>query len=342
MALIEFSIGPPGADVPRTLAGVEGGPGDGLTRTRLHRRTTRSLPHDSPRLYCALGAVAFVVAGAFWLMWRADFGSASGRRGAVYAVVGHFLVVVPALTGLFVVLSGLRMAISRRRRARLRRLYPDQAWRADHPWRVGGAKDRGLGRLGTQLAILATAAVIVTPLNLILAAHADAIWLWALCAVADLIAAWMFVGVLMQLAHAARYGSATVRWDAAPFFVGDDASLGFSLSRPRSFDKLRFTFRAIEEEIAVRGTHDGTETSIEVFCVHEDVREFADVASHVTAGAELHLEFALPERAPATRLSGYPATYWELEVHGTARGLDYRSTCLVPVYERCASVDAAD
>jgi hypothetical protein len=55
------------------------------------------------------------------------------------------------------------------------------------------------------------------------------------------------------------------------------------------------------------------------------------------AGNDIPLEFRVPADQQSTTLPSIAPIYWEIEVNGKARGVEYEASFLVPVY-RASSI----
>lgn len=328
-------------DAPQLEAPVDARPhgarreaGPARSRLRNHEVRSETTVHGgSAALFGALflGVGVFIVLVALDVIHAPDEDFNAPREFVALIGAGAF-----GLPGLWLTLHGLlgmlRAVTYRNRLAR----HPDQPWRADHAWDPRGETRsawRGVWRSAKGALVFAAFAL---PFQWFLLQDDRMAFLWLAAATLDLIVLGLLCQTALRATRALRYGRSRLHYDWFPFHTGEGASLRLTLSRPRAFDRLRVTLRAVEEAYEDRSDDAQRDTRVVPYCVHEEVREYTGEDARLGSGGELSLEFDIPADAPTTALAERPPTYWELAVRGEIAGADYREVFLVPVYARPA------
>ena len=82
------------------------------------------------------------------------------------------------------------------------------------------------------------------------------------------------------------------------------------------------------------GSGDNRSTKVVCYELYKDVLTLGRDRLTGLAGNDIPFEFPLPADGLPTTLASTPPVYWEIEVNGKARGVDYESCFLVPVYRQ--------
>jgi hypothetical protein len=238
--------------------------------------------------------------------------------------------------GLFVFGKGVVAVVERSRLKARRERYPQEPWRADHPWDPAGASYSPGASLPGQLAILAFMTLLLAPFNYFTFydPRPDVpTWARALVGFFDVVLVLVLVGIVLTVVQHAKYGRARLAFQSFPFFLGETLSVRLVTSRPiGDFKKLTFTLRCIEERAETVRRAD--ETIHRTVCDQLWADEVALDGGAARESHELPVRFDLPEGDYGTRLSEPPARYWELAVAADTPGLDFTAKFLVPVYSR--------
>ena len=260
--------------------------------------------------------------GAAWAV-HLDPSTANVPLPAVYAFCGLFV-----LVGFGLSLHGIRTSVARWRRARIRRQYPNDPWRADYAWDPKGDRERPIAKAINGLFGLAVFAIFLAPFNVWMANDPNTVGVIIL-GIFDLLLVASIGFWLYDLGKGLKYGAGWVRYERFPYFLGDrlDVRLGFR-GRLDKFEKVIVTLRFIKERPQTSGK------SQSVLC-RQTWAEVLEFDPRVLRGAtDLPVSIELPTGEYTTRLSEAPAQYWEIELHGVAPGIDFQSRFLVPVYAR--------
>jgi len=140
---------------------------------------------------------------------------------------------------------------------------------------------------------------------------------------------------IQMLADLVRYGNSFLYYDEFPYFLGQ--TLRVRLRAPRhaaSIDELALTLRCVQEKYVTTGSGNNRSTQVVCYELYKDATTFSSTQLAACAGGDIPVEFRLPTDQHATALAETPATYWEVEARGKARGADYEAFFLVPVYKR--------
>ena len=130
-----------------------------------------------------------------------------------------------------------------------------------------------------------------------------------------------------------RYGSPRIVFDRVPVRPGQTLKARVVTRGLGKADRLRVTLRYVVEVLEERKTSKGRAKRM-IVCKEREAYEqvVADVAAHLGGDGTLPVEFAIPEPAPACELHRRPAQFWDLEVRGEMRGVDFVHRFAVPVY----------
>jgi hypothetical protein len=130
-----------------------------------------------------------------------------------------------------------------------------------------------------------------------------------------------------------RYGNSYLYYDSFPYTLG--GNLRVRLRTPRhisAIDELTATLRCVQETYVTSGTGQNRSTKVVCYELYRDVLTLDRDRLTGLAGNDVPFEFRVPPDQQTTTLASTPPTYWEIEVNGKARGVDYEASFLVPVY----------
>lgn len=289
---------------------------------------------------CGLGTLG--VSGVIVL---AVMGVISGTKSAPDWVLWCGAAVL-AIGGVVLCMHGVSDLV-RARRARLDAgAHPDEPWRLDYAW-VGAGSARGMRSResgwwvlwGLALLIVACLALVSVWFSGTGPGGVGGVFLWCMSGIV-LFALVVYACVFVRRAAAAlRYGPPRVVYETMPARPGE--MLTGRVVCPRGFgalERVTLTLRWVEEryeKVPVSGGKD--KTKITCRGTASDVWVIDDVAAALgaderSAQGELPIAFLIPQDAGSTRASERPARYWDLEVRGEARGVDFLHRFVVPVY----------
>ncbi|HLX65025.1 MAG TPA: hypothetical protein VKX17_27390 [Planctomycetota bacterium] len=290
----------------------------------------------------ACSVIPLLAVGVFFLAMgvMVTFGrnNAGLRTGAVANYGGFFII----FFGVLLTVPCIYALVSRSRyRARAQR-YANEPWLADFAWDPQGISDapRLFGKWFFALAVSA----VLAPLTYILFVNPTMGWgmgryiaLGVIC-LFDFFALLLIGTAVVALIRRVKYGPSRLFFTQFPFHLGGPLSVNFTSARPiASFKSIRFTLRFVQEKITRRQTSRGSETQVTAYQTYADTLLIDEPGTSGPSGQAFPLSFDLPD-APelATKLSGMPAQYWELEIHADTPGVDYEALFLLPVYSEPA------
>lgn len=307
-----------------------------------------SLPNYAPMSKSSVsGGSAFffglmtLLAGS-WIGLAAA-GYASGTKHAPDWVLWAGSTVFLA-AGIIMCLQGITDLNQRRRGRRDAMLHPDEIWRADYVWSdadsLHGMKSRDSGGWGVHVMGL-TIVVCFTMVSTWVSATASGsdpwIFLWLMTGVMYLVQVIVLVWFAKLVLRAIRYGSPRMVYESVPVRPG--GMVMGTVVCPRGFrllDRVSITLRYVVESYQASPSSGRKEKS-RVSCrgkvydswVIDDVP--AQLGGVGTEG-RIPIAFLIPEDAEDTRASDRPARFWDLEVRGEAKGVDFVHRFAVPVY----------
>jgi len=310
---------------------------------RNRRRARRLIVHDSRGGPTRWGAVAsgvsvlVIVSGAAFALSLAgpdakDFLEGPTGVGLMF-VAGLFL-----LGAFSMIVKGVREVRAAARQRPASGGAAEGPWLADHPWDPAGTQDDG-PRVAVACLVFGTvvvAGVAVTGGAALAAEHVDRGLIMPLGAFA--VAGVVALGYgAYRLSRFLKFGRSRLRFATFPFFLGEKLKVWLSNGRGIGrFGSIRFTLRCLEEEVLHNSMGSEGGSSNTVFAeLHADSFSVREPGTHEAGSPELPIAFDLPpDAALATSLSSSPKRYWELMVQAKTRGLDYKTTFLLPVYSR--------
>jgi hypothetical protein len=130
-----------------------------------------------------------------------------------------------------------------------------------------------------------------------------------------------------------RFGPGFLRFEGFPIRLGTSTHVRLQVPRPPLECRLTATRRCVEE----RYVSDGESTSTLSEHVWAITRPVERPSARFGGGWNLPIELPVPQGPYETRLADRPPRYWELEVQGETKGVDFGATFLLPVYAASAS-----
>ena len=301
-----------------------------LSVVELTGRTPRGRGQQGPGCFIVFGAL-FMAAGAS-VAWRLTRDSAGTEAPlpVIYAFGG-----LAVLFGFSLVLSGLKTAWAAARRARIRRQFPNEPWRADHRWDERGERERPMAKAISNLIGMVLFALLLAPFNWLTWVYWNPVAA-VVMAVFDLMLVAGVVYAFYEMARAAKYGAAWIEYERFPFFLGEPlrVRLGSRGGLDR-LQKLLVTVRFVREA-AVPGARDSKGHRSSRIAARQHWAETLEFDPGLLRGTtELPVGVDLPADADyGTELSAPVARYWEIEMKGEAPGIDFHAQFLIPVYAR--------
>ncbi len=284
------------------------------------------------------GAVMF--AAGCWVGLIAS-GYVGGTKNAPDWVLWAAAVVFLA-GGALMIGYGVMELIQRNRGKRDALLHSGEDWRADYVWAnsdsLPGMKSRDSGRWGMHvmgLLMVGCFTGISTWVSMTAPASGVRYFLWTMTGVMYLVQLVVVIWIAKMVLRGIRYGSPRMVYESMPVRPGEMVT--GTVMCPRGFrmlDRISITLRYVVESFERVSDR---ESKSRIVCrgkVHDswvidDVR--AQLGGIGTEG-QIPIAFLIPEDGEDTNVSDRPARFWDLEVRGEARGVDFVHRFAVPVY----------
>ena len=283
------------------------------------------------------GVVLLGVCVVCVLIWQ---GVIEGEANAPLWVIG-VVGVVFGVGGLLLAAYGISDLRDRARRTRELLTHPSETWRGDHDWSRAlagrGMPSRDSGRWWVHalgLALLLSMGVISNWIATIESGNGIGGWFTLMMAVImDLIVLLVLGLAVRRLLMRWRYGSPRIVFDRVPVRPGETLKARVVTRGLGRVDRLVVTLRYVVEVYVKSKTSDG-KTKEEVVCKehYHERWETDDVGAHLSGDGVLPVEFEIPGSAEPCVLRERPARFWDLEVRGEVRGVDFVHRFTVPVY----------
>jgi hypothetical protein len=286
------------------------------------------------------GLITLLVGG--WIGMGAA-GIASGTKHAPDWVLWAGSVVFLS-AGLMMFVQGLVDLNQQRRRRRDAIMHPDELWRADYAWMDAGSgsgmKSRDSGGWGVHamgLTIVVCFTMVSTWVSVSASGNDPVIFLWFMTGVMYLVLVIVLIWLGTLALRVIRYGSPRMVYETLPVRPG--ALVNGTVLCPRGFqslERISITLRYVIEsyqDSPSRGRRGKSRVScrgkVHDSWVIDDVS--AQLGGFGTEG-QIPIAFLIPEDAEDTKASDRPAQFWDLEVRGEAKGVDFVHRFAVPVY----------
>ena len=280
----------------------------------------------------ALFGLPFLAAGIF--LGLMSFNMLQARRhGPAWMIVLIGAMFFSA--GLFLCLHGvygmIRKSVYRQKAAET----PGEPWLFDFHWRQEGIEFSAFNAMVARLVGALVWNLFLVPFFWIGYTQRGAWLFFAVASLFALLGIFFWVRWAQMLADLIRYGNSFLAYDEFPYFLG--GTLRARLCAPRHLgliDSLTLTLRCVQERYITTGS--GSDRSSRVVCyeLYKDVVTLGQQRLGNYVGAEIPVEFRLPEDKLPTTLAATPPTYWQIEARGEARGADYEAYFLIPVYKK--------
>ena len=272
-----------------------------------------------------LGVVAGYLAVAALLVFAAAWRRSAERflpESIAARVVANGLI---ASAGALIFIGGIRSAMHRAKRNRLKQIHAGKPWMHDHTWTSEGIEeDAGPSPLSYFIGAIMLA-IFLTPFHWI--ALVKNVWPFYFAFIFDIAVLMIVVEGFVIMARRRKYGLSRLRFRRFPFFLGEQFDAAFSSERPiGEFRNVTFTLRCLREQ--KMGKHVG------VFELYKD--ELKIEQPGIAGAQEFPITFNLPAEQRGTDIDAQPPYYWELEIIADTSGVDYKAQFLVPVYEKPA------
>src|SRR5215469_8668080 len=237
--------------------------------------------------------------------------------------------------GLFLLLHGVNGMIRKSIYHRKAAETPSQPWLFDFHWRPEGVKFSAFHVMVGRLVGALVWNLFLVPFFWIGYTQRGAWLFFAIASLFALLGIFFWVRWAQMCGELLRYGNSFLAYDEFPFFLG--GTLRARLRAPRHLaliDSLTLTLRCVQERYITTGS--GSDRSSRVVCyeLYKDVVTLDQQRLGNYVGAEIPVEFRLPEDKLPTTLAATPPTYWQIEARGEARGADYEAYFLIPVYKK--------
>jgi hypothetical protein len=255
--------------------------------------------------------------------------------------------------------SAVRAFRAHARGARLRARFGDLPWTRDYPWDTTGHRDGSLAMTMRSAAAGMFFFIVIVGVPVFVSYHG--LWDSRLQAVIFTVVfglmglLFLYFLTIKKLRHYAEFGSSRLVFDRVPYVLGGVLNAQLIPGRRISYRRLQFTLRCIQPVLKRTRTSIGPKGQsagrfIEVYRqMYADQIEFREPNDWSPGLPAIPISFSLPDRPLPTQLAapmaeletdaedepvGDGKRYWEIEARATAKGLDYRTSFLVPVYAR--------
>lgn len=271
-----------------------------------------------------LFAIPFIGAGCYQLAigmgWIQDVEVHVPRW--VIGVVG----VIFVLAGSAVFSRGLSRHRHERQLRENRRRFPEEPWMHDYLWDRKGHRVRSLRLVAASWAFVVFMVMFLGVFHVVLFGEPHLLG-WLVIGLFDLILIRMIHASIKGTLRWIRFGDSEIRYQAFPFFVGDQVDLVWApLCDLGDVSRVIFTLRCIEI------TKQEDEKRV-LFQLWAD-RVVMEASGRWTPGREVPVSFDLPSDVPTTWINRDRPTRWELEAKVERQGLTFEQVYDVPVYSR--------
>ena len=240
--------------------------------------------------------------------------------------------------------QGMADLIHRMRGRRDAILHAGADWRADYIWAGSDSKPGMRSRehgswIGFAMGMLVVTCftMVSTWISMTTKDPGVTIFLWMMSGfmyLIFLVFAWVFI---QRVLTAIRFGSPRLVYESIPVRPGEMV-VGTVLC-PRGFralKRIRITLRFVVERYEQTPRTSG-ESKIKLLCSGTASDEWViDDVAHQIGGigisGEIPIAFLIPDDAEDTQALSRPARFWDLEIRGEAKGVDFVHRFAVPVY----------
>lgn len=280
-----------------------------------------------------LGVCVFCV-----LIWQ---GIVTGQSNAPLWVIG-MVGVTFGFAGLLLIIYGLGDLRSDARKRLAGQTHPSEPWRGDYDWSnamaLHGMRSRDSRRWWLHVLGLAILLAMASISNWIAidewGSGVDGWFLLVMAVFMDLFVVLVIGLAIRRLLMRTRYGSPLIVFDCVPVRPGEMLRARVHSRGLNQVDRIVVTLREVAEIYEKRRSSRNRKPKQVVVCKELEAYESVidDVRSQLSGDGTLPVEFMIPESARSCTLHDRPARFWDLEVHGQMRGVDFVHRFTVPVY----------
>ena len=295
----------------------------------LNHRTQSSTTIDG--WAAVLFGAPFMGIGAFiyWMIPRAAAHSKHAPDWVIQIIAGMFF-----LAGVFVFSHGVRGVIRKAIYNRDAAARPNEPWLYDYHWRREGMAFSAFDDMLKRLIAAVMWNAFLIPFAWVGVTQRGA-WPFLLAVgIFGLLGLIFWVRWAQMLFDFLRYGNSYLTYEQFPYALGGTLSARLRIPHHVSeIDDLTITLRCVEEKYVTTGTGQNRTSNVVCYELYgESVTLDRDRLNGLVVG-EIPISFKIPADQPQTTLIATPPVYWEIEAKGKARGADYESVFLVPVYK---------
>ena len=238
------------------------------------------------------------------------------------------------LAGTFVFLHGARGIIRKAIYKRDAAARPNETWLYDYHWHRDGVAFSAFDDMVKRLIAAVMWNAFLVPFAWVGVTQRGA-WPFLLAvAIFGLMGLIFWFRWAQMLLDFLRYGNSFLTYEQFPYSLGGTLSARLRIPHHVSeIDELTLTLRCIEEKYVTTGTGQNRTSNVVCYELYgQSVTLDRDRLNGLVVG-EIPVSFKIPADQPTTKLIATPPVYWEIEAKGKARGADYESVFLVPVYK---------
>lgn len=295
----------------------------------LNHRTQSSTTIDG--WAAVLFGAPFMGIGVFiyWMIPRAAAHSKHAPDWIIQIIAGMFF-----LAGVFVFSHGVRGVIRKAIYNRDAAARPNEPWLYDYHWRREGVAFSAFDDMVKRLIAAVLWNAFLIPFAWVGWTQRGAWPFLAAVAIFGLLGLIFWYRWAQMLFDFLRYGNSFLTYDQFPYSIGGALTARLRIPHHISeIDELTFTLRCVEEKYVTTGTGENRTSKVVCYELYgESVTLDRDRLNGLVVG-EIPVQFRIPADQPQTALIATPPIYWEIEAKGKARGADYESVFLVPVYK---------
>jgi hypothetical protein len=264
--------------------------------------------------------IAFGIAMPLFMLPKMMGDTHGDVRLAIAILLGMAAVFVGM--GLAFVLSGVRVARTRRRHNALANAHPGEPWYRDFEWRAEGQRERPRVDLAGRFIGIVVICLIAAPLNFWAFVLSETLLSNVIAAVIDLLAVWAIVSIIRGGVRKLRHGGVSIRYARFPFFLGDSVDVRVETHNPLpSGLAVKATLRFIIERLGAANQY-------------EHFTTYSDEKPATTAPGGIMVRYPLPDGDYETALSANNRRFWEVRLQADFEGDHFDESFVVPVYRR--------
>ena len=306
----------------------------------------KELPNYPSISHTTVGGWAVLVIGALGigvctmcvLIWQGVIVTKANAPLWVIGVAGG----VFGLCGLAMVIYGIGDLRRQSRKKLAAQTHPSEPWRGDYDWTPAGSL-RGMSSRDSRLwwkhligpVVVIMMATISNWITIDEWGQGFHSWFLAFMSVVMNLVVLIVLGLFIRrVVMWLRYGSPRIVFDRVPIRPGDTFNARLMTRGLGHAQRIEMSLREVNEEYIKRRTQHSQRPKEIVKCA--ELRVFSvvvdDVRSQLAGDGTLAVGFEVPSDAASNALSDRPARFWDLEVRGVMRGVDFVHRFAVPVY----------